>query len=270
MPGWETFSVEKKDGNLIFEDYGGYENRNSSTFWSIKKADEIYKFKDFPKIEFYTGDSSHDEKKYTYSKEYSYTKLIPDFNFHGWSQVGIHDYEETVHQISESGDKPFIMNKVGWIGSIQTTKRREPLFQLGNEHPELFDIISMDWIRNQPAGQKMNATVYLSMQQLVEKYSILIDIEGGGYSARVKYLLWSKRPLLLVDRPHKEFFYEYLKEWEHYIPVKRDLSDLVEKTQWCLQNYEKACQIANNAYEFSKKYLTREACFEQWNKILTH
>ena len=33
----------------------------------------------------------------------------------------------------------------------------------------------------------------------------------------------------------------------HYIPVNRDLSDLIEKTQWCLDNYEKAVQIAENA-----------------------
>jgi spore maturation protein CgeB len=52
--------------------------------------------------------------------------------------------------------------------------------------------------------------------------------------------------------------------------VKRDLSDLVEKAKWCIENYDKAKQIAENAYEFSKKYLTRDACYEQWNKIITN
>jgi len=61
-----------------------------------------------------------------------------------------------------------------------------------------------------------------------------------------------------------------LKEWEHYIPVQRDLTDLVEKTNWIFENYEKAKEIAENAYQFSKKYLTREACYERWNKIITN
>jgi hypothetical protein len=125
----------------------------------------------------------------------------------------------------------------------------------------------MNWIKvnNQI---KLNATKYISFEDLVKTYSILIDIEGNGYSGRLKYLLWSHRPILLVDRPHKEYFFEFLEEWKHYIPVKRDLSDLVEKTQLCLLNYSKALEIAENAYEFSKKYLTREACYKQWNNII--
>jgi hypothetical protein len=111
--------------------------------------------------------------------------------------------------------------------------------------------------------------MYISTPELVKKYSILIDIEGGGYSGRLKHLLWSHRPLLLVDRPHKEYFFKYLKEWEHYIPVKRDLEDIVEKTKWCLDNYEAALKIAENAYQFCQTYLTRDACFKEWDKIIT-
>ena len=97
---------------------------------------------------------------------------------------------------------------------------------------------------------------------------MLIDIEGFGYSGRLKYLLWSHRPVLLVDRPHKEFFFEFLKEWEHYIPVKRDLSDLLEKTKWCLDHCEESQAIAENAFQFSKIHLTRDACFDKWNEIV--
>jgi len=112
---------------------------------------------------------------------------------------------------------------------------------------------------------QLRSTKYISLTDLIKTYSILIDIEGNGYSGRLKYLLWSHRPVIIVDRPHKEYFFEFLEEWKHYIPVKRDLSDLIEKTQWCLTNYFKAQEIA---YEFSKKYLTRNACYEQWNKII--
>ena len=80
---------------------------------------------------------------------------------------------------------------------------------------------------------------------MVKKYSAVIDIEGNGYSGRLKHLLWSHRPVLLIDRPHKEYFFKYLKEWIHYVPVKRDMSDLVEKTRWVLNNYEEAKKIAD-------------------------
>jgi glycosyltransferase involved in cell wall biosynthesis len=125
----------------------------------------------------------------------------------------------------------------------------------------------MKWLPS--TNIQLNSTKYISTPDLIKNYSILIDIEGAGpYSARLKTLLWSHRPLLLVSRPGNEFFFEFLKEWEHYIPVKRDLSDLVEKTKWCIDNYDKAKQIAENAYEFSKQYLTREACYKQWDSII--
>jgi hypothetical protein len=67
----------------------------------------------------------------------------------------------------------------------------------------------------------------------------------------------------------KEFYWENLKPWEHYIPIKDDMTDLIEKTKWCMENYEKACEIAKNAYEYAKKYVTQEACYVQWNRIIT-
>lgn len=116
----------------------------------------------------------------------------------------------------------------------------------------------------------LNSTKYISTPELVKKYSILIDVEGEGYSGRLKHLLWSHRPILIVDRPHKEYFFEFLKEWVHYIPVKRDLSDLIEKTNWCLHNYDKALEMSENAYQFSNEHLTRDACYKQWNDTINN
>jgi hypothetical protein len=63
-------------------------------------------------------------------------------------------------------------------------------------------------------------------------------------------------------------FVKNLKEWEHYIPVKEDLSDFLEKVSWCLKNYDEASVIAQNAFYFAEKYLTRESCYEEWARIL--
>ena len=41
-----SFTV-KKQGNLIFNDLGGYETRNTSTMWCIEQADKIYNWNDF-------------------------------------------------------------------------------------------------------------------------------------------------------------------------------------------------------------------------------
>ena len=70
-------------------------------------------------------------------------------------------------------------------------------------------------------------------------------------------------------KKYEEYFFEYLVPWVHYIPVKRDTSDLLENTIWILQNSEKAKVIAENAFAFAMKYLTREAACKQWNAVIT-
>lgn len=265
-----TFVFKKENGKLLFNDLGGYETRNPSTIWCIQQADKIYNWNDFPEKVIFTNDQENNRLQYSYSKQNHYTNLVPDFNFHSWPQVGIYDYEILYKELDIRGREPFLINKVGWIGNINTHPFRKRLLDIGNREKDLMDFFDCgNWFKR-PNSILLGNKKYISTPELVSTYSILIDIEGGGYSGRLKHLLWSHRPLLLVDRPHKEYFYEYLKEWEHYIPVKRDLSDLVEKTRWVLDNYEKALVIAENAYEFSQKYLTRKACYKQWNYIITN
>jgi hypothetical protein len=263
-----SFSFVKANGQLQFTDFGGYETRNPSTIWCIQEADKRYLWPDFSEIRIFTGDFEADSSNYTYSKQSGYNRLIPDFNFHSWPQVGIDDYENFVKDIDSAGTNAPLLQKVGWIGNTNTNHMRKRLFEIGCQKPHLFDIFDCgNWWIN-PDRVQLNSHKYISTPELVRQYGILIDIEGNGYSGRLKHLLWSHRPLLLVDRPHKEYFFEYLREWEHYIPVNRDLSDLTEKTTWCIQNYDAAQRIAENAYQFSKRYLSREACYEKWNDIV--
>ena len=260
----EYLIVFKKNGVLGYKDIEGYETRNISTFKCIKEADKIYNFSDF-EITIHTGDGDRSKNhEYSYSKN-SMDNLVPDFNFDSWPQVGINDYAMTVKEMELIGQTPAKISKVGWIGNVNTNLMRKKLWSCGRNSPRM-DIINMKW--SPSSSIKLNATTFLSMTELVETYSYLIDIEGYGYSGRLKYLLWSNRPVLLVDRPYKEYFFEHLKEWEHYIPVKRDLTDLTEKVNWCFDNPEKAAVIARNALEFSEQHLTREACYSRWNEII--
>ena len=261
-----AFTVSKENGVLIFNDLGGYETRNPSTIWCIKEADKLYNWNDFKQLYIDTNDNYYGHE-FSYIKN-NYINLIPDFVFHAWPQVGINDYTNFTKEIDNAGLCKYEIHKVGWIGNTNTNAMRKTLLEIGNKNLNMFELFDMSWSHS--GNTLLNSTYYIYTPELVKKYSILIDIEGNGpYSARLKTLLWSHRPLLLVDRPGKEFFFEYLKEWEHYIPVKRDLSNLLEQTKWCFENYDKALEIAENAYQFSKTYLTREACYKQWDRLIT-
>ena len=265
----ESFEVFKKNGVLNFIDNGGWESRNTSTIWCMQQANELYKWNDFDKIVISTGDNENNNADYSYSHQKDVSKTIPDFNFHAWPQVGINDYSSFVNDIHLSGLNPPKINKVGWIGNLNTNYKRKIVYNIGLQNTDCMDIFSMSWSKSGD-NIKLNSTKYISTPDLVKKYAILIDIEGRGYSGRVKHLLWSHRPLIIVNRSHKEYFYKYLEPWKHFIPVKNDLSDLVTNIKWCLQNKNKAIEIAENAYDFSKKYLTREACYNRWDEIISN
>ena len=267
----ENIEVFKKNGILNFIDNGGWETRNASTIWCIRQANKLYKWGDFDKIIITTGDCEKNTKNnsYSYSHQTDIDKTIPDFNFHAWPQVGINNYNDFVDEIHMSGLNPPDLNKVGWIGNINKNHKRKLVYNIGLENKDCMDIFSMTWSKSGD-NIRLNSTKYISTPELVKKYAILIDIEEYGYSGRVKHLLWSHRPLIIVDRSHKEYFYNFLEPWKHFIPVKSDLSDLVDNIKWCINNEKKAKEIAENAYEFSKKYLTRKYCYYRWDKIISN
>tara|TARA_B110000285_G_C14615769_1_gene376894 strand:- start:64 stop:231 length:168 start_codon:yes stop_codon:yes gene_type:complete len=48
---------------------------------------------------------------------------------------------------------------------------------------------------------------------------------------------------LKVDSDFGQWFYGAIKPYKHYVPVKNDLSDLVEQVEWLKQNDDKAREI---------------------------
>jgi len=254
--------IEKKDGQFIFDDVQCDGERNKSTFWCIQEADKIYKWPDFPKVGICTNDWREDNNTLGYAGGTTFSNLIPDFCFHKHVGALDKDYDEIIYSVSEAGKTKPEIHKVGWIGKYSHDYRKY-MVELGNANPELFDFTMMWWGDDYKTPDK-----FITHDDLVKKYAVVIDIEGYGYSGRVKYLLFSRRPLILIDRENKEWYYEHLIPWRHYIPVKRDMSDLVEKTKWCLDNYEAAKLIANDAYDFASINLTRKGCYARWNEVL--
>lgn len=55
--------------------------------------------------------------------------------------------------------------------------------------------------------------------------------------------------------PYYEHFYSKLQPFEHFVPIKRDLSDLPEKIIWAREHDEEAHQIARNARNFATNNL---------------
>ena len=50
----------------------------------------------------------------------------------------------------------------------------------------------------------------------------------------------------------RQWYYDSIRPWEHFVPIKADLSDLAERIDWVRSNPEKAREIAANGQAFSR------------------
>lgn len=180
----------------------------------------------------------------------------PGHTFNHWSYLP-YNFQEMAKLIVESGNDDFKYNKIGWYGQIETTTdaleghNRLKLYELGRKYNDKFDIVC-------PTRE-----TYKTMPELVSDYRYLIDIGGNGYSGRLKYLLFSNRPMFIVDRYYQEYYHFKLVAYEHYIPVKMDLSDLVDRYEWALSHEEECMRIAYNAYNFALQNFTMDKVLER-------
>lgn len=77
-----------------------------------------------------------------------------------------------------------------------------------------------------------NSPNFTSVAKLKKDYKYLIDLKGHSYSTKTYQFLASKR--VYFSSEHNEVLNweaSHLNPWENYIPVKSDLSDLMEKYQ---------------------------------------
>lgn len=83
-----------------------------------------------------------------------------------------------------------------------------------------------------------------------------MNIDGTVAAYRFPYLLTGNVVVFKQDSIFYEHFYKELKPMHHYVPINRDLSNLVEKVQWAKQNDDFAREIARQANQFANEHLT--------------
>ena len=64
-------------------------------------------------------------------------------------------------------------------------------------------------------------------------------MDGTVAAYRFPYLMGGGSLILKQHSQYYEHFYRHLKPWVHYVPMKRDISDVVERLQWALDRDDK-------------------------------
>jgi hypothetical protein len=87
------------------------------------------------------------------------------------------------------------------------------------------------------------------LAQAQNRYLMDIDGVANAWGFFEKLLLGCC--ILKVQSDYEQWFYESISAWEHFVPVRSNLSDLVEQINWCRDHSEKAAQIGARGQAFA-------------------
>lgn len=197
--------IRSKDGvSTVIVDMFEHESRNRTTaemIQSVKLPDGVYNIctTDIP-AEGCFG--------------YSGPLAIPCYSFLRWKDARLPDFYDfytwTPPDFSER------LPRLLWVGN--GTKNFEPRKNVFDKYASYkdFDI------------RQVSKDTYKTIYDHAN-YMYLLDIEGRGYSGRLKFLMLTGSVVFVMDRPHVEYWHNEFQPWVHYVPVKRDASNLIEQ-----------------------------------------
>lgn len=159
---------------------------------------------------------------------------------------------------------------------------RLKLAKLGVKYPQFLDVGITNWnlrIRKNKDSEYLRIPMTSDPDlKLVTKlspeeqsnYKYLINVDGHVSAFRLSLELSTGCCILMVQsiEKWKMWFSDMLEPYVHYVPVKADLTDLIEQIKWCIKNDDDCKKIAQNALKFHTKYLSKKGVLDNLQKTL--
>ncbi|XP_033165877.1 O-glucosyltransferase rumi [Drosophila mauritiana] len=160
---------------------------------------------------------------------------------------------------------------LGFFRGSRTSDERDSLILLSRRNPEL---VEAQYTKNQgwkspkdtldaPAADEVSFEDHC-------KYKYLFNFRGVAASFRLKHLFLCKSLVFHVGDEWQEFFYDQLKPWVHYVPLKSYPSQ--QEYEHILSFFKKndalAQEIAQRGYDFIWEHLRMKDIKCYWRKLL--
>ena len=161
---------------------------------------------------------------------------------------------------------------VAFFRGSRTSSERDNLVKLSRDHPDLVDA---KFTKNQAWKSKADTLGSEPAEEVkLEdhcRYKYLFNFRGVAASFRFKHLMLCQSTVLHVGSDWKEFFYDAMTPWVHYVPItdaqnnQKDIKDVLE----FLKSYpEIARSVAQNGHDFIDRHLRMQDIEHYWIKLL--
>ena len=152
----------------------------------------------------------------------------------------------------------------GKLAANYQTTPRFALCKMAALHPECIDagLTNLDSKELETIAKSMGflKNSLKKEDHLRGKYLPVLDGHMCTYPG-YQWRLLSNSVCFKQESDQIQWFYKALQPYVHYIPVKNDMSDLVEKINWAKEHDEEAAAIADRARDFAQKNLLFEEVY---------
>ena len=287
-PHFPSIGVAKIHGKLVMENFQRLSisigntglnpvlsSRAESTMEIIRKADLKYSFNDFEPVLINVGDSDdhfrwgveNSIKILNYCTRWdNFEDVCPDFIFDKWKEAGYSDYDSFCNKVNLAGLLSPENDAAVWRGSVAENKKvRNKLFSIPvNQAMDFKNVASDD---GNPSNC-VSSVDYMPITEQAKRYRFIINANGQGHSRRLKIELFSGRVIFVIERRYEEWFHCHLKPWVHYVPVKNDVSDLLENIEIIKSSPYLEQEIKQNAVDFAFSNLRFDNALDRFNYLL--
>jgi hypothetical protein len=203
---------------------------------------------------------------------------IPDRSF-----LRTHAYQEFKSELRASGETRWRDRSkvVFWRGASTgyrdgswTSLPRVRLCAICHRHP-LFDVALSNIVQfgDETEAQELLQTGYVQnrvAQIEIARYRTTIDIDGNSnaWDGLFTKMLAGNTILKVASKNrYKQWYYDRLIPWVHFVPVASDMSDLIEKAEWVRNNEALAEEIASAAGDLARSITMESAVREVAEKL---
>ncbi len=142
--------------------------------------------------------------------------------------------------------------------------RKTPRYKISKLSPEWVDA-GLQWSENADTDQLLKEEGVMKAgaskkEHLRFKYLPVLDGHMCTYPG-YQWRLLSNSVSFKQESDQIQWFYSALKPYVHFIPIKNDLGDLIEKIEWAKTHDEEVQKIVCNAQEFAKNHLLPEDAY---------
>lgn len=170
-----------------------------------------------------------------------------------------------------------------WRGSakgeqdaIETTKKTNRLrvALISHSNPKEVDakFYNLDGLNEEMGKEIVNKELIDSFVPVKKqfKYKYLIDLDARSCTNKRCFgQLYSNCVPFKQESDSIQWYHGYLKPYIHYIPIKRDLSDLLEKIEWAKAHDAQMRQIGRNGIYFVEENLAYEDLLLYFYTLIT-